>query len=59
MRRFEGEFLDWFKRNRSDAFATISAGGKLSDDTAEGLKEAITAFKREFLAARETAQGQE
>ncbi|WP_306203700.1 F0F1 ATP synthase subunit alpha [Actinoplanes sp. RD1] len=48
VRRFEGEFLDWFKRNRSDAFATISAGGKLSDETVDLLQKAVQEFKGQF-----------
>ncbi|WP_067507801.1 F0F1 ATP synthase subunit alpha [Actinoplanes sp. TFC3] len=50
VRRFEGEFLEWFKRNRSDAFATISAGGKLSDETVDLLQKAVQEFKQGFKA---------
>ncbi|MFI5931498.1 F0F1 ATP synthase subunit alpha [Actinoplanes sp. NPDC051494] len=48
VKRFEGEFLDWFKRNRSDAFTTIAAGGKLSDETVDLLKKAVVEFKQGF-----------
>ena len=50
VRRFEGEFIDWFKRNRSDAFTTIAAGGKLSDETVDLLKKAVQEFKGQFKA---------
>ncbi|GIJ48844.1 ATP synthase subunit alpha [Virgisporangium aliadipatigenens] len=59
IRRFETEFLDYVRRNRKELLDAIASSNQLADDTADGLKEAITAFKREFLAARESAQGQE
>jgi F-type H+-transporting ATPase subunit alpha len=59
VRRFETEFLDYVRRNRSELLDAISSSNELSDDTAEGLKEALGTFKRDFLAARESQSGQE
>jgi F-type H+-transporting ATPase subunit alpha len=46
--RFEREFLDWVKRNRSDTFTAIENDGKLSDEQQETLKSGVTEFKQQF-----------
>ncbi|WP_035857248.1 F0F1 ATP synthase subunit alpha [Cryptosporangium arvum] len=48
IRRFESEFLDFIRRNKSDIFSTIESTGKLEDDTAQSLTDAITEFKQQF-----------
>ncbi|GAA0281282.1 F0F1 ATP synthase subunit alpha [Cryptosporangium japonicum] len=48
IRRFETEFLDFIRRNKSDIFSTIESTGKLEDDTAQSLTDAITEFKQQF-----------
>ncbi|MFG1923503.1 F0F1 ATP synthase subunit alpha [Cryptosporangium sp. NPDC048952] len=48
IRRFETEFLDFIRRNKADIFSTIESTGKLEDDTAQSLTDAITEFKQQF-----------
>jgi F-type H+-transporting ATPase subunit alpha len=48
VRRFEDEFLDYVRRNRAGILDTIRETGDLSDDTANGLKDAIAHFRRGF-----------
>jgi F-type H+-transporting ATPase subunit alpha len=52
--RFEREFLDHIKRERSGIYAAITETGKLEDDTITSLKEAIEHFKKAF----ETSSGE-
>jgi F-type H+-transporting ATPase subunit alpha len=54
--RFETEFLDWVKRNRSDTFTAIESSGVLSDEQAESLQSGINEFKQQFKAG-ETGSG--
>jgi F-type H+-transporting ATPase subunit alpha len=59
--RFESEFLAHLRRQNKDLLASI-AGGNWDDDSAEALRQAIGAFKPNFLAddrpnvVREAAQ---
>ncbi|GAA2507975.1 F0F1 ATP synthase subunit alpha [Winogradskya consettensis] len=46
--RFEREFLEWVKRNRSETFTAIENDGKLSDEQQETLKSGVTEFKQQF-----------
>ncbi|SHM25052.1 F0F1 ATP synthase subunit alpha [Cryptosporangium aurantiacum] len=48
IRRFESEFLDFVRRNKSEILATIDSTGKLEDDTVSSLTDAITEFKQQF-----------
>jgi F-type H+-transporting ATPase subunit alpha len=54
VRRFEGEFLDFLRRDRSGILNGIRETLKFSDDTANALEEAVTDFKQTF----ETSDGQ-
>jgi F-type H+-transporting ATPase subunit alpha len=67
--RFEQEFLDFLRRTKKDALATI-AGGTWDDDVAKQLDDAINEFKQMFKAgddstrineapAKEMADGEE
>jgi F-type H+-transporting ATPase subunit alpha len=48
IRRFEGEFIDYVKRERPQILEVIAATRELSDDTVKSLEEAIEAFKNQF-----------
>jgi F-type H+-transporting ATPase subunit alpha len=48
IRRFESEFLDFIRRNKSEILDTIATTGKLEDDTATSLTDAINEFKQQF-----------
>jgi len=48
IRRFEREFLDYVGREHRGVYDAILQTGRLEDDTIDGLKKAITAFRREF-----------
>src|SRR5690242_3525054 len=48
VRRFEGEFLDYVRRNRGGILDTLRETGDLSDDTVTALKDAIADFRRGF-----------
>ncbi|MBA2552103.1 MAG: F0F1 ATP synthase subunit alpha [Geodermatophilaceae bacterium] len=54
IRRFETEFLEFVGREHKDIFDSIAETKKLSDETAESLKKAVTDFKGQF----ETASGE-
>jgi len=45
VRRFEGELLDWVKRNRSDVFTAIESTGQLTDEQVETLQGGVNEFK--------------
>jgi F-type H+-transporting ATPase subunit alpha len=51
IRRFEAEFLDFVDSEHRAVLDVIRETGKLEDDTAEQLKKAIAAFKRQFQTA--------
>ncbi|GAA3390172.1 F0F1 ATP synthase subunit alpha [Cryptosporangium minutisporangium] len=46
--RFEAEFLDFIRRNKSEILSTIDTTGKLEDDTVATLTDAINEFKQQF-----------
>jgi len=48
IRRFEGEFLDQLRRDKSGILDAIRETGELSDDTVTALKDAIEDFRRGF-----------
>jgi len=45
VRRFEGELLDWTKRNRNDVFTAIESTGQLTDEQVETLQSSVNEFK--------------
>jgi len=45
VRRFEGELLDWTKRNRNDLFTAIESTGQLTDEQVETLQSSVNEFK--------------
>ncbi|RSM39281.1 F0F1 ATP synthase subunit alpha, partial [Actinoplanes sp. ATCC 53533] len=45
VRRFEGELLDWIKRNRNDVFTAIESTGQLTDEQVETLQTGVNEFK--------------
>ncbi|GAA1110145.1 F0F1 ATP synthase subunit alpha [Nesterenkonia jeotgali] len=49
IKRFETDWLDYLRR-KTNVLTNIAASGKLEDDTVSALKEAMTAFKKEFHA---------
>jgi F-type H+-transporting ATPase subunit alpha len=51
VRRFEAEFLDFLRRERQEVVDSIAESGKLSDDDEAALKDAIGAFKQQFVTA--------
>ncbi|SHG00903.1 F0F1 ATP synthase subunit alpha [Streptoalloteichus hindustanus] len=51
VRRFEGELLDFLRRNHKGILEEIRETRELSDDNEERLAEAIVAFKRQFTAS--------
>jgi F-type H+/Na+-transporting ATPase subunit alpha len=50
IRRFESEFLDYVRRERSGLLDAIRESKKLEDETRSGLEDAVTAFKAQFGA---------
>jgi F-type H+-transporting ATPase subunit alpha len=52
--RFESEFLDFLHREHKGVVDTIAETGKLEDDTAQSLTDAIDSFKKTF----ETHEGE-
>jgi F-type H+/Na+-transporting ATPase subunit alpha len=48
VRRFEGEFLDYLRREHAGILAAIRETKELSDDTVTALKDAIDRFRRTF-----------
>ena len=55
VRRFETEFLDFVRRNKSEILDTLTTTGKLEDDTVTSLTDAITEFKQQFEAGDDAA----
>jgi F-type H+-transporting ATPase subunit alpha len=51
VRRFEAEYLDFLRREHRDVLDSIAESGKLSDEDESALKDAITAFKGQFVTA--------
>jgi F-type H+/Na+-transporting ATPase subunit alpha len=51
IRRFEAEFLDFLRREHKGVLDSIAESGKLSDDDEAALKDAIDAFKGQFVTA--------
>ncbi|HEX6339126.1 MAG TPA: F0F1 ATP synthase subunit alpha [Jiangellaceae bacterium] len=51
VRRFEAEFLDFMRREHQDVLDSIAESGKLSDESEAVLKDAIGAFKGQFVTA--------
>jgi F-type H+-transporting ATPase subunit alpha len=51
IRRFETEFLDFVKRERSKILEVISATKELTDDTVASLDEAVNTFKTQFKSS--------
>jgi F-type H+-transporting ATPase subunit alpha len=49
--RFDAEFLDYLRRNRSDVLDTIRTTTDLSDDSVSVLESAIGEFKRQFTTS--------
>ncbi|MEV1286845.1 F0F1 ATP synthase subunit alpha [Micromonospora sp. NPDC049679] len=56
VRKFEGEFLDFVRRNYKDTLEAI-AGNTWNDDITSKLDEAIVKFKEQFLSRGEGEQG--
>ena len=50
VRRFESEFLDYLRRERSGLLDAIRETKKLADETRSGLEDAVEAFKAQFGA---------
>jgi F-type H+-transporting ATPase subunit alpha len=50
VRPFEAFFHDYIAHNKAEIFDNIVNSGKLEDDTAALLEEAVTAAKQQFLA---------
>ncbi|MDI6097795.1 F0F1 ATP synthase subunit alpha [Actinoplanes sp. NEAU-A12] len=48
VRRFEQEFLQWFKQHKSDVYTAIESTNLLSDDNIESLKAGVVEFKKVF-----------
>ena len=51
VRRFESEFLDYMRRERSGLLEAIRESKKLEDETRSGLEDAVEAFKSQFGSA--------
>ncbi|WP_137122897.1 F0F1 ATP synthase subunit alpha [Segeticoccus rhizosphaerae] len=51
--RFEAEFLDFIRREKSGIYDSIRETKKLEDDTEKSLEEAIASFKEQFVAAED------
>ncbi|GAA2705643.1 MULTISPECIES: F0F1 ATP synthase subunit alpha [Actinoplanes] len=48
VRRFEQEFLQWFKQHQSDVYTSVESTNLLSDDNIESLKSGVVEFKKVF-----------
>src|SRR3989440_5623219 len=48
IRRFEGELLDWMRREKKELLTTIREGAKMPDETIEAISEAVDTFKKQF-----------
>ncbi|MFJ6672120.1 F0F1 ATP synthase subunit alpha [Actinosynnema sp. NPDC091369] len=51
VRRFESEFLDHVRRSHDVILSDIRESKKLSDDTRNGIVDAVNAFKQQFSAS--------
>ena len=51
VRRFEGEFLDYLRREKSGLLAAIRESKKFEDETRSGLEDAVKTFKEQFMAS--------
>jgi F-type H+/Na+-transporting ATPase subunit alpha len=51
IRRFEAEFLDYLRREKSGLLAAIRESKKFEDETRSGLEDAIKAFKEQFQSS--------
>ncbi len=66
IRRFEAEFIDFVRRERSGILETIRATGKLEDGTRSDMEQAMRDFKKQFqpsgggvLGAEEAVEAQD
>ncbi|USQ78085.1 F0F1 ATP synthase subunit alpha [Ornithinimicrobium cryptoxanthini] len=50
IRRFEGEFIDFLRREQGDLLAGVRESGKLGDDTIAALETSMASFKEQFRA---------
>jgi F-type H+-transporting ATPase subunit alpha len=50
IKAFEGQFLDYLRRQHGGLLSTIRESKKFDDDTQAGVQGAIDQFKKEFLA---------
>ncbi|BCJ42627.1 ATP synthase subunit alpha [Actinoplanes ianthinogenes] len=57
VRRFEQEFLQWFKSHHSEVYGAIESTNLLSDDNVESLKSGVTEFKKSFQSSASTESG--
>ncbi|SDT77276.1 F0F1 ATP synthase subunit alpha [Actinoplanes derwentensis] len=48
VRRFEQDFLQWFKQHNSDTYTAIESTNLLSDDNVDSLKAGVVEFKKTF-----------
>ncbi|MBG0561899.1 F0F1 ATP synthase subunit alpha [Actinoplanes aureus] len=48
VRRFELDFLQWFKQHHSEVYTAIESTNLLSDDNVESLKAGVVEFKKVF-----------
>ncbi|MGC1207768.1 MAG: F0F1 ATP synthase subunit alpha, partial [Ornithinimicrobium sp.] len=53
IRRFEREFLDYLRRERTEMLDGIRESGKLGDDTSSTLESAMEDFKKQFSASED------
>ncbi|AEV88327.1 F0F1 ATP synthase subunit alpha [Actinoplanes sp. SE50] len=57
VRRFEQEFLQWFKSHQSDVYTAIESTNLLTDDNLESLKSGVTEFKKSFQSSAPAESG--
>ncbi|HLL67251.1 MAG TPA: F0F1 ATP synthase subunit alpha [Micromonosporaceae bacterium] len=50
VRRFEADFLEYLQQHRAELLTNIAETKDLSDDTVNGLTDAVKEFKQRFLA---------
>ncbi len=53
IRRFEGEFLDFLRREHADLLSGIRESGKMGDDTSKALEDGMDSFKKQFSASED------
>jgi F-type H+-transporting ATPase subunit alpha len=53
IRRFEGEFIDYLRREQGDLLSGIRESGKLGDDTRAALESSMASFKEQFRPSGE------